>query len=181
MRPIFPESAISRGKRNLLAAENHHFGAAEIAVFTQPSGAEQFRVSVHPNVSICAVSNLRLHRGSENAPRPAGEQGPSDGSRLIAENHTNRTQPAMPSPSSPVPSTQRSGSSSRRVSHPSPLPKVHCSSDNLPPDSDPTHGAQNATPQPPPTSPSLSLHSAPSTPRAPPVLGIQHLVLPLLA
>lgn len=48
--------------------------------FTQQSGAEQFWVSVHPNVSICAVHKSRWHRGSGNAPHQARKQGPSDGS-----------------------------------------------------------------------------------------------------
>lgn len=65
--------------RDLLVEKNTTLQQLKLLSFTQQSGAEQFWVSVHPNVSICAVHNSRWQRGSGNAPHRARKQGPSDG------------------------------------------------------------------------------------------------------
>lgn len=147
--------------------------------FTQQSGAEQFWVSVHPNVSICAVRNSRWHRGSGNAPHQARKQGPSDGAPFD-DRKSHQEKPACtvasllfclsPRSLGVVLGSLRGLLLQRR--RPPLLPRVHGFSDSLPPDSDPTHKTKKSTPELPPTSPSLRLHSAPSTPKAPSSLGV---------
>lgn len=148
--------------------------------FTQQSGAEQFWVSVHSNVSICAVHNSRWHRRSGNAPHQAHKQGPSDGSPFD-NRKSHQEKPACTvasllfclSPQSlGVVLGSLRGLLLQGRQPPSSQERVHDSSDSLPPDPDPTHETQKSTPELPPTSPSLRLHSAPSTLRVPSSLGV---------
>lgn len=122
--------------------------------------------------------------------KPANQALPM-GPRLIAENHTKRTQPALRSPSSsPTSCLQHSGlcfsaqslgvappPGETAIPHPSQkfrAPQIT----SLLTLTLPMREAQNSTPEPPSTSPSLSLHSAPSLPRAPPILVFLLLAYP---